>query len=153
RLLAIAATQHIPSTAGRLTNNRLSDQGSLFGSIDLAPPSSNSGTTLSLTFNGNWNRQTPATNLSTELPAHGGDRTNWGGGVQGRHTSYLKNILLSETTLGVNGARNYGTPYLQLPNGSVLVNSTFADGTSGVRTLSFGGNGVLGTSSSTITAD
>jgi hypothetical protein len=37
-----------------------------------------------------------------------------------------------------------------MPNGSVLVNSTFPDGTSGVRTLAFGGNAFMGTSSSTL---
>jgi hypothetical protein len=151
RLLAIAATQRIPTTASRpLSTNRVSDQGSLFSSFDYTPPGSSTGTTMNLTLNGNWNRQTPAGNLSTELPAHGADRTNWSVGAQGRHTSYVKNILLSETTLSLNGSRNYGTPYLQLPNGSVLVNSTFPDGTSGVRTLSFGGNGFMGTSSSTL---
>jgi hypothetical protein len=127
--------------------------GSLFGTIDYAPPGSNTGTTYNVTLNGNWNRQTPATNMSAELPAHGADRTSWGGGAQGRHTSYVKNVILSETTVGVNGSRTYGTPYLTLPNGSVLVNSLFADGTSGVRSLGFGGNGVLGTRNSNLTAE
>ncbi|MEO6528203.1 MAG: TonB-dependent receptor, partial [Gemmatimonadaceae bacterium] len=153
KLIAIAAAQRIPLTAGRTLDHRLNDQGSLFGSFDFSPPRSSTGTTFNLTLNGNWNRQTPASNLSAELPAHGADRTSWGGGAQGRHTSYVKNVLLSETTVGVNGSRNYGTPYLTLPNGSVLVNSLFADGTSSVRNLAFGGNGVLGTSSSTLTAE
>ncbi|HEV7991525.1 MAG TPA: carboxypeptidase-like regulatory domain-containing protein [Gemmatimonadaceae bacterium] len=153
RLVAIAAAQHIPLTAGRSLNDRLNDQGSLFGTLDFAPPGSNTGTTYNVTLNGNWNRQTPAASLSAELPAHGADRTSWGGGAQGRHTSYVKNVILSETTLGVNGSRSYGTPYLTLPNGSVLVNSLFADGTSSVRTLAFGGNGALGTSSGTLTVE
>ncbi|MEO8560642.1 MAG: carboxypeptidase-like regulatory domain-containing protein [bacterium] len=153
RLLAIAAAQRIPLSAGRALSNRLNDQGSLFGTLDLSPPSSRTGTTYNVTLNGNWNRQTPASNLSAELPAHGADRTSWGGGAQGRHTAYVKSVILSETTLGVNGSRNYGTPYLVLPNGSVLVTSLFADGTSSVRTLAFGGNGVLGTSSSTFTTE
>jgi hypothetical protein len=154
RLLAIAAAQRIPSAVGQgLASSRLSDQGSLFGSFDFSPPGSSSGTTMSLTLNGNWNRQTPAGNLTSELPAHGADRTNWNLGAQGRHTSYVKSVLLSETTLSLNGSRNYGTPYLTMPNGSVLVNSSFADGTSGVRTLGFGGNGSMGTSSSTLNAE
>ncbi|MBW8769422.1 MAG: TonB-dependent receptor [Gemmatimonadetes bacterium] len=154
RLLAIAAAQRIPvSTGNALRSDRLSDQGSLFGTIDLTPPSSTSGTTMNLTLNGNWNRQTPAGNLVTELPAHGGDRTSWNAGAQARHTSYVKNVVLSETTLNLNGSRNYGSPYLTLPNGSVLVNSLFADGTSGVRTLGIGGNGFLGTSSSNLVTE
>jgi hypothetical protein len=154
RLVEIAAAQRIPTAAGNgLARDRLSDQGSFFGSFDYTPPASNTGTTMNLTLNGNWNRQTPAGNLTTELPAHGADRTNWNLGAQGRYTSYVKNILLSETTLSLNGSRNYGSPYLAMPSGSVLVNSSFADGTSGVRTLAFGGNGFMGTSSSTLTLE
>ena len=133
-----------------LRSDRLSDQGSLFGTIDFTPPSSTSGTTMNLTLNGNWNRQTPAGNLVTELPAHGGDRTSWNAGAQARHTSYVKNVVLTETTLGLTGNRSYGSPYLQIPSGGVLVNSLFTDGTSGVRTLGVGGNPFLGTRSSTL---
>ena len=116
RLLAIAAAAGIPTAVGNgLASSRLSDQGSLFGSFDFTPPGSTSGTTMSLTLNGNWNRQTPAGNLTTELPAHGADRTNWNLGAQARHTSYVKSILLSESTISFSGSRNYGTPYLQMP--------------------------------------
>ena len=153
RLLAIAQTQSIPLTAGGPSNNRLRDQGSLFGSFNLTPPSSTTGTTYALVLNGNWNRQTPASNLTTELPAHSGDRTNWGAGAQLQHTSYLKQILLSETILSLGGNRNYGSPYTLLPNGTVLVNSTFDDGTSGVRNLGFGGSSNLSTSSSRLTSE
>jgi hypothetical protein len=153
RLLAIAQAESIPLTSGAAPSNRLRDQGSLFGSFDYTPPSSSTGTTYKLVLNGNWNRQTPAGNLTTELPAHSGDRTNWGAGAQLNHTSYLKQILLSESTLSVGGNRNYASPYTLLPNGSVLVNSTFEDGTSGVRTLGFGGSSNLNTSSSGLTTE
>ena len=151
RLLTIAQQAHIPSTInGGIPGDKLSDQGSVFGSLNYTPPGSNSGTTYGLTFNGNWNKQTPVGQLTSELPAHSGDRTNYNGGFQGRHTAYINNLFLSETTIGVNGSRNYGTPYTLLPNGSVLVNSTFSDGTSGVRNLSFGGNSSLSTKSDNV---
>ena len=153
RLLAIAQAQSIPLTSSATPANRLRDQGSLFGSFNFTPTNSSSGTTYNLVLNGNWNRQTPAGQLTTELPAHSGDRTNWGAGAQLQHTTYLKQILLSETTLSVGGNRNYGDPYTLLPNGSVLVNSSFADGTSGVRTLGFGGSSNLSTSSSGLTTE
>jgi len=153
RLLAIAQAQSIPLGAGLAPSSRLRDNGSLFGSFNLTPPTSSSGTTYNLVLNGNWNRQTPAGNLTAELPAHSGDRTNWGAGAQLQHTTYLKQILLSETTLSVGGNRNYGDPYTLLPNGSVLVNSSFQDGTSGVRTLAFGGSSNLNTSSSGLTTE
>jgi hypothetical protein len=134
---------------GQAPRNRLSDNGSLFGSLDFTPPRSSSGQTFNVTFNGFWSRQTPAGPLTSEFPAHSGDRTNWNGGVTGTHTAYVKTIL-SESSLGVNGNRQYGSPYANLPNANVLVNSTFPDGTSSVDLVSFGGNPFIGTSGRTL---
>jgi Carboxypeptidase regulatory-like domain len=146
RLLTLTQLANIPTSInGGIPNDRLQDQGSVFGSLNFTPPGSTSGQTFSMTFNGNWNKQTPVGQLTSELPAHSGDRTNYGGGVQGSHTAYIKNTILSETTLNLNANKNYGTPYTLLPNGSVLVNSTFADGTSGVRNIGFGGSANLST--------
>ena len=151
RLLTIAQLARIPSTiGGGIPNDKLSDQGSVFGSLNLTPPGSSSGQTFNLTFNGNWNKQTPVGQLTSELPAHSGDRTNYGGGLQGSHTAYLRSTILSESSINLNASRNYGTPYTQLPNGSVLVNSTFADGTSGVRNIGFGGSSNLSTKNANI---
>lgn len=152
RLAALLAGQRVPVAVGALPTDRLSDQGALFGAFDLTPPSSNSGQSVNLTLNGNWNRQTPASSLLAEFPAHAGDRTSWTGGAQARHSSYVRNVLLSETTLGASRARSYGTPYLALPSGTVLVNSEFGDGTNGVRAIAFGGSPSLGTAQRTTTA-
>ena len=150
-LIQLLNTAGVPTTIdGRIPNSRLSDNGSVFGTLNLTPPSSSSGQTYSLTFNGFWNRQTPTGQLATEVPAHGGDRTSLNGGVQLSHTAYVKSVVLSETTVGVNGNRNYGSPYIDLPSASVLVNSTFPDGTNGVRTLAFGGSPSLSTRSSAL---
>jgi hypothetical protein len=140
RLATVLGQQRVPLTVGGLSSDRLSDQGSLFGAFDVTPRSSSSGQSFNLTVNGGWNRQTPASALTGEFPAHSGDRTSWNAGLQGRHSGYLRNILLSETTAGLNATRSWGTPYAELPSGSVLVNSTFDDGTSGVRAIAFGGN-------------
>lgn len=148
RLLGILAAQGVPSSAGSpLAKSRLSDQGSVFASFDVTPPGSSTAQTWNATLNGNWGRQTPAMQLLGELPAHGGDRTNWSGGLQVKSSAYIHNTILTETTVGANRSRNYGTPYAALPNASVLVNSSFADGTSGVRSIGFGGNPFIGTSS------
>src|SRR4029077_19757538 len=112
RLLSIAQQAHIPATInGGIPGDKLSDQGSVFGSLNYTPPGSTTGATYGLTFNGNWNKQTPVGQLTSELPAQSRDRENHNGGVQGRHTTYINNLFLSETTIGVNGSRNYGTPY------------------------------------------
>ncbi len=140
RLLAILQQAQIPSVIGRLPENRLNEQGSVFGTFDLSPQSSATGQSINLSFNGSWNKQTPISSLTTELPAHSGDRTSWNGGLQGRHTSYFGFGILSETSLGVSRSHAYSTPYLEMPSGSVRINSTFADGTSGLKTIAFGGS-------------
>jgi hypothetical protein len=151
RLVSLLQGAGVPTMVdGRIPSNRLTDNGSVFGSLDFTPPSSSSGQTFDVTFNGNWNRQTPIGQLSTEVPAHSGDRTSLAGGVQASHTAYVKGVVLSETTVGVNGNRSYGTPYTELPSASVLVNSIFPDGTSGVRTLGFGGNPSLSTKNTSV---
>jgi hypothetical protein len=147
--LGILGQSQIPTTVGRIPRDRTSDQGSIFGSIDLAPPSSTTGQAYNVTFNGGWNKQTPIGGGVMSLPASSGDRTNWNGGLQARHNSYFGFGILEETTIGASGSRNYGTPYLTLPSGRVLVNSTFDDGTNGLQNLSFGGNQALNTRQTT----
>lgn len=147
RLLGILEQARIPTTVGRPPQSRLSDQGSIFGAFDVTPPSSSSGQSFNVTMNGSWNRQTPVSALTTEFPAHSGDRTGWNGGIQGRHSGYFGFGMLSETSVGVSESRSYGTPYLALPSGSVRVNSTFASGANGVKTIAFGGSPSLNTSS------
>lgn len=153
RFLSLLQTSGVPLTVGGIGDNRTSGQGSLFGSVDFAPPSSTRGTALNITFNGNWNKLSPVTGLATELPSHSGDRTNWRGGVQARHNTYVKNAVLSETTLGVSGSRANSTPYLLLPGGIVRVNSTLDDGTSGVQNLQFGGSQALNSTQTTSTVN
>jgi hypothetical protein len=150
RLIDLLEQAQVPTLVnGRAPSSRLSDNGSLFGSLDFSPPGSSSGQTFNVTFNGSWSRQTPAGPLTSEFPAHSGDRTSWNGGVTGSHTAYVKTIL-SESSLGVNGNRQYGSPYSNLPNASVLVNSDFPDGTSSLNQVSFGGNPFIGTSGRTL---
>src|SRR3954470_7297221 len=146
RLLSILQQLGVPTLTGRLPSSRLGEQGSLFGSFDFAPQSSASGQSLNLSYNGSWNQQTPASPLTSEVPAHSGDRTNWNGGLQARHTNYFGVGILSETSAGVNRSRNYGSPYLDMPSGTVRINSTFPDGTTSIKTVAFGGSSSMNTS-------
>jgi hypothetical protein len=152
RLLGILNNARVPLTAGGVGSSRIGDQGTIFGSLDFAPPSSSTGRALNVAFNGNWNRQSPLSGLATELPGHSGDRTSWRGGAQVRHNSYIKNVLLSETTVGFSESRTTSTPYLELPTGIVRVNSTFDDGASGVQTLTFGGSQTFNSTQTTSSA-
>ncbi|MCC7195008.1 MAG: carboxypeptidase regulatory-like domain-containing protein [Gemmatimonadaceae bacterium] len=152
RLLRTLNTLGVPAVAGRLPNDRLTDQGSLLGSFDFAPPSSRAGSAYNVTLTGSWNRISPISNLTNELPAHSGDRTSWNTGAQFRHSTYFGVGILSETSIGVSGSNASSDPYLLMPGGSVLINSDFASGASGVKYVAFGGNAALGSSASNRTA-
>ncbi len=152
RLLSILSQAGVPTRPGGVPNDRATNQALLLGSFDFTPPGSTTGQAFNLTYNASLLSSDAVTGSTTELPSHSGDRTSWNAGVSGRHTSYFGFGILSETSLGLSANRSYGSPYLELPNGSVLVNSIFADGTSGVQPLSFGGNPSMGTSVTTQTA-
>jgi hypothetical protein len=151
-LLSILGRDNVPPSIGGIPGARLSDNALLFGTLDWAPPSSTTGQAVNITFNGSWNRQDPSGLSSTELPSHGGERLSWYGGVQAKHSGYYGFGVLSETQVGVNRMRFYGNPFIDLPNGSVRVNSNFADGTSGVQNLAFGGNPAMDINMTTTTA-
>jgi len=142
RLIGILQAAGIPASVGSFRDDRVGDQGLIFGNVDFAPPSSTTGQAVNVSFNGAWNRQSPVSTLATATPAHSGNRTGWRGGIQARHNAYVRGIL-SETSFGVGASRNEATPLLQLPAGRVRVNSMFSDGTQGVENLSFGGSQAL----------
>jgi hypothetical protein len=149
RLLSILNGAKVPVTLGSTPNDRVGDQGSVFGSFDFAPPSSTSGQALNIAFNGNWNKQNPVSGLATEAPAHSGDRTSWRGGIQARQNMYFGVGILSETSLGFSASRTESNPFLRMPTGSVRVNSALDDGSSGVQNLIFGGNQNLNSTQTT----
>ena len=146
RFLDILEQSGVPAVNSRYRSERLSDNGSVLGSLDFSPPSSSSGQSYGITFNGNWGRQSPIGGGVTQLPSSSGDRTNWGGSLQARHNGYF-GLTLSETSAGINVSRNYGDPYIDVPSGRVRVNSIFDDGASGVQMLTFGGNQGLSSTS------
>lgn len=152
-LLAIMAQPawRIPAVNRGFRDERIGDNGLLFGSVDLSSPTATSGRAVNVAFNGSWGRQAPAGGSATEVPAFGGDRTNWRVGVQGRHSSYFGVGILTETSVGVASSRNHATPYLELPAARVRVNSTFDDGSASVQTLSVGGNPTMNTTQTTTT--
>jgi hypothetical protein len=152
RFMTILNNGGLSSAAGSLRPSKISDNGSVSGSFDLSPPSSTSGSSYGLTFNGNWGRQNAVGSGATQLSSATGDRTNWGGAIQARHGGYF-GMILTESNLGVSVSRDYGDPYLDLPSGRVRVNSLFDGGASGVQMLSFGGNQSLSSSSRSVTSN
>ena len=150
-LVNILNARGVPVNTGPFHSSRISDNGSVAGSLDYSPPQSAQGHAFNVSFTGQWGRQSPVGGSSSSLASASGDRLNWSGGLQGKHSGYIK-LFLSETQLGVNLSQDHGTPYLNLPAGRVRVNSTFDDGNSGVSTLVFGGNQNLSSTSHAFSA-
>ncbi|MES2523100.1 MAG: TonB-dependent receptor [Gemmatimonadota bacterium] len=151
RFLGILGTAGIPQRGGPTHQSRFSDRGSLLGSLSITPPNSSSGTSYSMSFNANWNRSSPAGGGATSLISSTGERSSWGGGVQGSFNRYL-GMILSETNFGLNTSQNDSRPYLDLPGGRVRVNSDLENGASGVQSLAFGGAQSFSTTSRSTSA-
>ncbi|MEP6833723.1 MAG: TonB-dependent receptor, partial [Gemmatimonas sp.] len=139
RFLNILQSGGIPISTRFDPSSRLNNNGSFLTSLDISPPNSTSGSTFGFTLNGNFGRQSPVGGSVTQLASASGERTNWSAGLQMRHNRYI-GLMLSESNAGVNTNRTYGEPYLDLPSGSVRVNSELANGASGVQSFGFGGN-------------
>ncbi|GAC1516276.1 MAG: hypothetical protein NVS1B4_10440 [Gemmatimonadaceae bacterium] len=149
-LIGILGRAGVPLTSRRVPRQATLDQGSVFGSIDIAAPTSSTGRSLGLAFNGGWSRRNPVLASATGLPSVGGERTAWNGGLQVRETGYVGN-LLSESAVAASGSTTESEPYLMAPSGRVRNASLFADGSSGVQTLSFYGGANAATHGSTTT--
>ncbi len=152
RLIGILQSLGIPATTASNPQNRYGDQGSVFGTINIAPPGSRTGQAFTLAANGFWNRTSPASGSVSELPAHSGERTNLNLGVSGRHSAYFSSGILTETNLNLSLSQNSGSAFFDLPSASVRVNSPLEDGTNGLRVLQVGGNPFLGTSQDNFSA-
>ncbi|HEY4302965.1 MAG TPA: TonB-dependent receptor [Gemmatimonadaceae bacterium] len=146
RFVDILRQRAVGTFGGPLHSSRLSDNGTFLTTVTFSPPNSTNGNSFDFTVNGNWSRQSPVGGGVSQLASASGDRMNWGGGIQGHHSGYV-HMLLSETTLGINLNADHGDPYVLLPAGRVLVNSTLVDGVSGVQNLTFGGNQGLSSTS------
>ncbi len=121
----------------------------IFGTLDFAPANAGVGQIINLNFFGSSRMLDPVGQSLVELPAHNGKRIDQEVGAQVTHSGYLKNLILSETTLDVAAKTNTSHPYFRLPSANVLVTSRFADGTGATRALEFGGSPSLGAESNT----
>lgn len=150
RLLSILDGKNVPVSVARAPSLNATDQISVQTNIDLTPSSSGTGHAFTLGTNGFYSHTQPtaggfggfggASNLLTTVPSRTNSNEIAFGSASLRHSNYFWFGILSQSNLGVSVQRVSSTPYFQFPSGSVRVNSTLADGTSSIRTLSFGGS-------------
>lgn len=80
----------------------------------------------------------------TAITSHGGDNTERILSAQGTYTTFFHGRdFLTDLRTAFTVKRNRSNPYLQLPEGRVLVSSEFADAPGATTSLDFGGNSVL----------
>ena len=140
RLLSTIGTIGIPVRTSLVPGNRLTTSASALTRFDWSSgASSRAGSILYLVLGGNYADNAGTRSGSTALPSHGGDSKSWSGQAQATSSRYV-NTILNEANLSFVKSGSSNSPYLQLPDGRVLVTSTFADGTAGSSTLRFGGN-------------
>jgi Carboxypeptidase regulatory-like domain len=151
RLLSTLVTGAVPTAISEVPAVRLTDNASVFGSIDYAP-SATSGQAFNLTFTGAWVRQNPSQSAVTQTPSRGGERASWYGGAQLHQSGYYGIGVLSETSVGLSRFRVDGSPFADLPSAVVRVTSVFPDGTTGVEPVAFGGTADYATTLTTTTA-
>ena len=141
RLESLLNARGIPLIpGGRLPSDRASNDGAVFGTLDILGAGSGASHALNFTFNASWRRQSWVGQSNADVPSYGGRTAGLAAGVQVNHSAYLRQFILSETTLEGTTTRNNGTPFLELPSAAVLVSSEFADGSTGIRRVAFGGN-------------
>jgi hypothetical protein len=153
RLVSLLNARGIPLIpGGRLPSDRVSSDGKVFGTVDFLGAGSGASHALNLTFNASWRRQSWIGPSSADVPSSGGRTAQLAAGLQVNHSAYVRQFILNETTLEATTTRSDGTPFLELPRANVLVRSEFADGSSGIRRVAFGGNPSLsgGVSGSTL---
>ena len=145
RLLGILHAQQVPTTVSSAPSVQATDLVQLSTNIDLMPSASGAGHSFTFGVLGNYQRSEPAVGRGSLLlttPAHNGEADFWGANASLMHTNYFWFGVLTRTTLGVAVSGNSTQPFLQLPQGTVLVSSSLPDGSAAVKSLSFGGSPV-----------
>src|SRR4051812_23876617 len=145
RLLDALGTNDLPYSVTGFPNQNLGQSGTFAGVLDYSPQSANAQS-FRLTFTGNGRRTLPANFNTYEAPSHSGRSSSLSGSTQLQHSTYIKSVIFSTTSLGVSRTQNESAPYLELPSAQIRINSSFADGSAGVRTVQAGGNPSLGSS-------
>ncbi|MBV9773029.1 MAG: carboxypeptidase regulatory-like domain-containing protein, partial [Gemmatimonadetes bacterium] len=138
RFLGLLATAGIPTRAAGIPSARTADNLSVIGRIDHTP---NATRTWGVTAYGKLARSEAGSLAATSTPAHGGSSFSGTGMLQGVYSFYHRKNTLNETRSALTYSADRSDPYLLLPEGQVAVSSSFADGTGGISSLAFGGNG------------
>ncbi|MFI5229671.1 MAG: carboxypeptidase-like regulatory domain-containing protein, partial [Gemmatimonadales bacterium] len=147
RLRTLLTGANVPLAGSVASPNRINDNLSAIARFDHAPYDwknlKPSKTTEALTLYAKGSRSQATSLGPTATPSHGGDSWQGIGMIQGIYSTFVHDDYLAEGRSGFSYSENHVAPYLRLPDGRVLVTSTFPDAASGTTNLAFGGNSAL----------
>jgi hypothetical protein len=149
RLLSLLQGAGIPVSLGVLPAGAVDDNVSVVGRIDHTPfdwiTLKPAPTTYGLQAYAKWHRTGAQAFTPIATPGHGGSSTQDIGSLTALVSSVFGRGYLGDLRSSVTATRNATEPYLTLPDGRVLIASTFPNASAGVSTLQFGGNSALTT--------
>lgn len=149
KLAALLQTAGVPFGASGAPLSRLDDNFSFIGRIDHAPYDwktlQAAKTTWGLTGYAKWARTQGLGLGPTSTLGHAGQSSLGIGSLAGEWSSFFARDYLADVRSSFSYTRNSTMPDLNLPSGSVLIQSIFPDGTGGVSAVQFGGNSGLRT--------
>ena len=152
RLTTLAQALGIPITTAAVPSDRVTTNASLFSRFDWSPrTTSRAGQVLYLLASGNYADNGGTRSGPTAFAGHAAQSRSFGGQLQLNSSRFIKTIL-NEGSVSLVTTDNHTSPYLLLPDGRILINSSFADGTSGSATARVGGNASADSRARTSTA-
>ena len=147
RFRSLLTGASVPLAGSVASPDRVNDNLSVIARFDRSPFDwknlKASKTTEAITFYGKASHSQAMALSPTVTPSHGGETWQGIGMVQGYYSTFIHDDYLAEAKSGFSYSENRASPYLRLPDGRVLVTSTFPDATSGSTSLAFGGNSGL----------
>jgi len=157
RLLSALNALGIPTSARGIPSTQATDVVNFMGRLDRPLFDYDTYTPLNTTWGVTGfvdDSHTGAQNFSaTATPAHGGESNDLSAGGQAIYSAYFgaNEDELNDTRTGISVHRTTASPYVALPDGSVLVASALGGTQGGVATLGFAGNAALDNQRTTAT--
>ncbi|MEO7041061.1 MAG: carboxypeptidase-like regulatory domain-containing protein, partial [Gemmatimonadaceae bacterium] len=147
RLFDILSAAGVPRTTQKSPSSLESPDATFIARIDHAPYNwttfEPSKTTWGLLAYGKLAHDNATGITPTATAAYGGSSSSAIGMLQALYSTYIHGDYLNEERSAFSYSRDHSEPFLSLPGGRVLVASSFPDGTGGLTSLDFGGNGGL----------
>jgi hypothetical protein len=147
RLFGILSANGVPARTGAAPSSIVSPDASFIARIDHAQYNwttfEPARTTWGLLAYGKYSHDNATGMTPTATAAYGGTHSSAIGMLQALYSTYFHGNYLNEERSAFSYSRDHSDPFLALPSGRVLVASSFPDGTGGLTSLNFGGNGGL----------